>query len=208
MWHHQRTPFAAYRTHKHLIGKREREKCFTITISFFSWYIQNAYHPRIESYEPVNSSGIDCISNTVNTTQLTLQETWIVSRRRRLSISMRICEQRKARRRKLSLLSASHGPLRFRHQSLVCHSRFAFALCEERSAWWGGKRNVASIKSISFDDVTTKQELILRKACCRRSDSRARAENLTRTPLPERLQQAILRSARTDQKQPPKFGTV
>ena len=160
VWHHQRTPFAAYRTHKHLIGKREREKCFTITISFFSWYIQNAYHPRIESYEPVNSSGIDCISNTVNTTQLTLQETWIVSRRRRLSISMRICEQRKARRRKLSLLSASHGPLRFRHQSLVCHSRFALALCEERSAWWGGKRNVASIKSISFNDLRTKQELI------------------------------------------------
>ena len=120
---------------------------------------------------------------------------------------MRICEQRKARRRKQSPLSASHGPLRLRHQSLVCHSRFALAPCEERSAWWGGKRDVASIKSISFDDVTTKQELILRKACSRRSDSRARAENLTRTPLSERLQQATLRSARTDQKQPPKFGT-
>ena len=55
----------------------------------------------MEFYEPDTSSGIDSIPYK---TKLTLQEICLVLRRRRLSPLMKICEQRKAGRRKQALL--------------------------------------------------------------------------------------------------------
>ena len=148
---------------------------------FFSWYIQNAYHPRMEFYEPDTSSGIHCI---VYTTQLTLQQICLIksaSKRRRVEENWRFS----------SFLFP--WSLALRHQSLACYSRLALA-----SAWKTKRlrRRQSRTKSISFDDVTTKQGPIVRIACSRRSDSGARGKNLTRSPSSERLERAIRRIAR------------
>ena len=149
----------------------------------------------MEFYEPDTSSGIDSIPYK---TKLTLQEICLVLRRRRLSPLMKICEQRKAGRRKQALLFflLPMVPCAFvtSHSSVTLVSRSPPR--EKPSAWGGGKRDVARIKSISFDDVTTKQGPFLCIACFRRSDSRAQAKNLTHSPQSERLEKAILRSAR------------
>ena len=79
-----------------------------------------------------------------------------------LSLSMKICAQRKVgRRKRVSLLSPSHGFLGF----VTSHSRFALdSAWKTNSAWGGGRQKVFFKKSISV----TKSfifKLFLRGAC-------------------------------------------
>lgn len=128
----------------------------------------------MEFYEPDTSSGIDCIAYT---TQLTLQEICLIPRRRRLSLSIKSASKRGRVGENWRFSSFSFPwSLAIRHKSPACYSRFALASGWKPSAWGGGKRDVARIKSISFGDVTRKQGPILRITCSRRSDSGARGK--------------------------------
>ena len=128
--------------------------------------------------------GRNCPHCIVYTTQLTLQQICLIksaSKRRRVEENWRFS----------SFLFP--WSLALRHQSLACYSRLALA-----SAWKTKRlrRRQSRTKSISFDDVTTKQGPIVRIACSRRSYSGARGKNLTRSPSSERLERAIRRIAR------------
>ena len=148
----------------------------------------------MEFYEPDTSSGIDCIAYT---TQLTLQEICLIPRRRRLSLSIKSASKRGRVGENWRFSSFSFPwSLAIRHKSPACYSRFALASGWKPSAWGGGKRDVARIKSISFGDVTRKQGPILRITCSRRKDSGARGKNWACSPPSERLERAILRIAR------------